>query len=53
MRRTLEEWRGQLRETVNHARDMGFEWALVTLLFEVALILLDIREALVELGKDQ
>lgn len=46
MRRTLGEWQDAIRTTVDHVHDMGLEWALITLLSQIALILLDIRESL-------
>ncbi len=45
MRRTIDEWRNQLAATVDNAKRNGMEWGMLTLLYEIALILLDILGA--------
>jgi hypothetical protein len=46
MKRTLSEWRDAIISTVDNVAGMGIEWGVITLLSQIALILLDIRESL-------
>lgn len=45
MRRTLDDWHDSIATTMSNEPGMGWKWAILTLLSQIALILLDIRES--------
>ena len=46
MRRSIDEWKRMVGSTLDNApKSGGWQWAVVTLLSQIAFILLDIRES--------
>lgn len=51
-RRTIDEWRKMIGTTLDNTPKMGgWQWGMVVLLSQIALILLDIRESLFVMAK--